>query len=256
MREEKKEKNRYIKKPTFELENDLIKNGYKLIIGIDEAGRGPLAGPVVAAAVIQRNLQSVISNLENKNHPDYEPLNKNYNLIRDSKTLSEKQRENIFNFIQENFFTGIGICDHETIDRMNILEASFLAMKKAVVSLTMEISNEIQSPNVQSAKFDMRNVKHIILVDGNKKIPNFTMKQRAIVGGDKIVKSISAASIIAKVTRDRMMREMHEKYPQYGFDKHKGYGTKFHMEALKKYGPCKIHRKSFEPVKILVKIGK
>ena len=92
-----------------------------------------------------------------------------------------------------------------------------------------------------------------ILVDGNKQIPNFSMEQKAVVGGDKIVKSISAASIIAKVTRDRFMMEMHEKYPQYGFDKHKGYGTKMHMKALEMYGPCEIHRQSFAPVKKAVR---
>lgn len=279
MQKEDNKKSSRPKKPTFELENDLIKKGYELIVGIDEVGRGPLAGPVVAAAVIPRNLQFTAYDLQTSSN-DQKNLSTqisapgSWDLIRDSKTLSEKQREKIFDFIQENFLTGIGICDHETIDRMNILEASFLAMKKAVASLSkkisnfqffppqrdlaeaVEISNEIKNPNIQSVKYNMQNIKHIILVDGNKKIPNFTMEQRAIVGGDKIVKSISAASIIAKVTRDRMMREMHEKYPQYGFDKHKGYGTKLHMEALKKYGPCKIHRKSFEPVRILVKIGK
>jgi ribonuclease HII len=89
-------------------------------------------------------------------------------------------------------------------------------------------------------------------VDGNKKIPNFSMEQKAVIGGDKIVKSISAASIVAKVTRDRIMMEMHEKYPEYAFDKHKGYGTKLHMEMLQKHGPCQIHRKSFDPVKRLL----
>lgn len=249
-----------MEKSTFKLENDLIENGYELIIGIDEAGRGPLAGPVVAGAVILKNSELRAVKYEIRE----------LDLIRDSKTLSEKQREKIFVFIQENFFTGIGICSHETIDRMNILEASFLAMKKAIASLAREISNfqpislegelpisnEIQNSSVQSPRCDMRNIKQIILVDGNKKIPNLSMNQRAIVNGDKFVKSISAASIIAKVTRDRIMKKSHERYPQYGFDKHKGYGTKFHVEALKKYGPCKIHRKSFEPVKILVKIEK
>lgn len=91
-------------------------------------------------------------------------------------------------------------------------------------------------------------LRTVVLVDGNKEIPNFSMEQRVVVGGDKIVKSISAASIIAKVTRDRIMLEMHEKYPQYGFDKHKGYGTKMHMDALEKHGPSEIHRKSFAPV--------
>lgn len=217
---------------TFDLENELLSKGYEFVIGIDEVGRGPLAGPVVACAAVLKSC----GNDENKR----------FSLVRDSKTLSENQRENIFDFIQENFFVGIGLCDHETIDRINILEASFLAMKKAVTELIRNMK--------QGARNEEKRI--MILVDGNKKIPNFSIEQRAIVGGDKIVKSISAASIIAKVTRDRLMKEMHEKYPKYGFDKHKGYGTKFHVEALEKNGPCKIHRKSFEPVKTLVKKGK
>lgn len=216
---------------TFDLENELLNKGYQFVIGIDEVGRGPLAGPVVVSAVILKNKELLSSDL------------KELNFIRDSKTLSEKQRENLFDFIQENFFVGLGLCDHETIDRMNILEASFLAMKKAIAELTKNIKHDTEQ-------------KIIIVVDGNKKIPNLSMEQRAIVGGDKIVKSISAASIIAKVTRDRMMKKFHEKYPEYGFDKHKGYGTKFHVDALLKNGPCQIHRKTFEPVKTLVKRGK
>lgn len=209
-------------KSTFDLENKLYDGGYEFVIGIDEAGRGPLAGPVVACAAVLKNYESGIMNDEN------------FSLIRDSKTLSEKQREKIFDFILENFNVGIGMCDHITIDRINILEASFLAMKKSVANL--------------GAKIKIRDTKHIILIDGNKKIPNLSQEQKAIVNGDKIVKSISAASIIAKVTRDRIMREMHEKYPQFQFDRHKGYGTKLHMQSLEKYGPCEIHRKSFRPV--------
>jgi len=145
--------------------------------------------------------------------------------------LSEKQREELYDFILENFHVGIGICDHKTIDRINILEATFLAMKKAI------------------AQLKLKNAKHIILVDGNKIIPNCSYNQKAIVGGDKLVKSISAASIIAKVTRDRMMCEMHKKYPAYNFAKHKGYGTKQHIKKIREFGACKIHRKSFNPVK-------
>jgi len=229
-------------KSSFDLEKGLLSKGYDFVIGIDEAGRGPLAGPVVACAAILKNYE-LRTCLVGRRVMNYD---KKFDLVRDSKTLSEKQRESIFDFIQENFFVGIGMCGHETIDRMNILEASFLAMKKAVADLIRNKS-KVESRKLKELE------KIIILVDGNKKIPNFSMEQRTIVGGDKIVKSISAASIIAKITRDRIMREMHKKYPEYGFARHKGYGTKFHMEALKKNGLCKIHRKTFEPMKSLLK---
>lgn len=222
---------------TFDLENKLFSDGYDFVIGIDEAGRGPLAGPVVAVATTVRNDKFQILNF--KSNPNDQISNdKNWGLIRDSKMLSEKQRENIFDFIHENFYVGVGICDHNTIDRINILEASFLAMKSALADLKKKIRYQ--------------DVKHIIVVDGNKTIPNLSLEQKAIVGGDKIVKSISAASIIAKVTRDRIMQEMHGKYPEYNFAKHKGYGTKAHFEMLHKHGPCEIHRKTFEPIKSLL----
>ncbi|PJA86572.1 MAG: ribonuclease HII [Candidatus Moranbacteria bacterium CG_4_9_14_3_um_filter_42_9] len=232
-------------KSTFQLENKLSSEGYEIVIGIDEAGRGPLAGPVVACAASLKNLP---------HPPAPSPGGRGwgegqFDLVRDSKTLSEKQREKLYDFICENFHVGIGICDHETIDRINILEASFLAMKKATTSLMRGISNSQllisnQIPNPKS-----QNTRLIVLLDGNKKIPNFSIEQKAIVNGDKYIKSISAASIIAKVTRDRIMLEMHEKYPEYQFDRHKGYGTKLHMDSLQKYGPCAIHRKSFAPVR-------
>lgn len=208
-----------MRRSTFEIEKKLLKSGYRLIIGIDEAGRGPLAGPVVASAVT----------LKKRDSPNADPL---FELIRDSKTLSELQREKLFGFVQEHFFVGIGISDHETIDRLNILEATYLAMKKALTNIGQKIN---------------RSEKCIILVDGQKAIPRLSLEQRAIVGGDSLVKSISAASIIAKVTRDRIMKEMHNRYPQYGFLSHKGYGTKVHRDAIEKYGLSEIHRKSFKP---------
>lgn len=216
-------------KSTFELENRLLDEGYGFVIGVDEAGRGPLAGPVVAATAVIKDMALIGAGDDIKK----------IDLIRDSKTLSHKQREKLFDFIHEHFHIGVGICDHKTIDRINILEATFLAMKSALSDLKLKL------------KYGEK--KHIVVVDGNKKIPNISIYQKAVPSGDKLVKSISAASIIAKVTRDRIMLEMHEKYPQYAFDKHKGYGTKMHMDALKKYGPCAIHRRSFEPVKILLK---
>ncbi|EKE25497.1 MAG: ribonuclease HII [uncultured bacterium] len=216
----------------FILEKDFALQGFTHVIGTDEVGRGPLCGPVLACAAMFKDLSFEIPS----------GMQKEFDLIRDSKKLSEKQREKMFDFINEHFYIGIGLCDHETVDRINILEASFLSMKKALQDLKKKIEKE----NPESYGPDS---KSCVLVDGNKMIPNLTMEQYAVIGGDRISKSISAASIVAKVTRDRMMMEMHEKYPQYGFDKHKGYGTKLHMDALAAHGPCPIHRLSFAPVK-------
>ena len=236
---------------TFEIEKKLLSEGCSFVIGVDEAGRGPLAGPVVAGAVMLRNFpacnvvasagrQFPISNFQTSSNVqisndkilDEERM---WNLIKDSKKLSEKRREEVFDFIHKNFYVGVGICNHETIDRVNILEATFLAMKKAIGELKKQIKNQGE--------------KMIILVDGDKIIPNFSCAQKSIVSGDKLVKSISAASIIAKVTRDRMMDEFDKKYPAYQFAKHKGYGTQIHVAALKLNGPCEIHRRTFAPVR-------
>lgn len=217
-----------ISESTFELEKDCQEQGYGLVIGVDEVGRGPLCGPVVACAAALKNFEIT-------------PDDPRWDLVRDSKKVSEKQREKVFSFIQENFYLGLGLCDHQTIDRINILEASFLAMKKAIQELVRSRNQEL---GVKS-----EDQKTIILVDGNKSIPNLSMEQKAVIGGDKFVKSISAASIAAKITRDRMMKEFALKYPGYGMEKHMGYGTKVHMDALNELGPCEIHRKSFAPVK-------
>ena len=230
---------------TFEIEQEFATQGYDVVIGTDEVGRGPLAGPVVACAVALR---------KSGKNPDDQMLNdKKWDLVRDSKKLSEKQREKVFDFICEQFHVGIGLCSHETIDRINILEASFLAMKKAVQELLRKIPNDQLQMGNQLQMTDQRlqnkNAKYIVLVDGNKVIPNFSHDQQAIIGGDRLVKSISAASIVAKVTRDRMMKRFALEYPGYGFEKHMGYGTKLHMDALNAQGPCEIHRKSFSPVK-------
>jgi ribonuclease HII len=219
---------------TFILEKDFASQGFAYIIGTDEVGRGPLCGPVLACAVMYKD----------NNFEIPENLQKEFDLIRDSKKLSHKQREEIYDFICEHFYIGIGLCNHETIDRINILEASFLSMKKAIQELIKKRKKETGA---------LENPKTIILVDGNKQIPNLSIEQYAVIGGDKFVKSISAASIVAKVTRDRLMAEFAVKYPQYGIEKHMGYGTKMHMDALSKYGPCEIHRKSFAPVKRLSK---
>tara|TARA_B100001123_G_C15263953_1_gene1007690 strand:+ start:916 stop:1851 length:936 start_codon:yes stop_codon:yes gene_type:complete len=181
----------------------------KKIAGVDEAGRGPLAGPVVAAAVIL-----------NDNH--------GINGLRDSKKLSQKNRELLYNEILIKAETiGIGKVDVKTIDRINIKEATFKAMKIALGSLST--------------------IPHKAFIDGyalnNQVIPN-----EGIIGGDDLIDSIKAASIIAKVTRDRLMKEYAVIFPEYGFDKHKGYGTKSHLKALSEYRSTPIHRRSYKPV--------
>lgn len=216
---------------TFEKEREIASRGEFLVVGVDEAGRGPLCGPVVASAVCYKNPSFAIP-LE---------LEKEFSLIRDSKKLSEKQREKMFDFIQEHFFVGVGIVHAETIDRINILEATFLAMRSAISELRRIMNQESGI---------MKERTMYVLVDGNQEIPNLSLKQETAVGGDGIVKSIAAASIIAKVTRDRMIIEYDKQYPQYGLAQHKGYGTKVHMEALRKYGPTPIHRMSFKPVQL------
>ena len=178
----------------------------KKIVGVDEAGRGPLAGSVVAAAVIVKN---------------HEPLSE----INDSKKLSEKKREKLFDIIKENCIVGVGIVDEKEIDKINILNATFKAMREAISNLKEE--------------FDL------ILVDGNHKIRGCELENECIIKGDGKSLSIAAASIIAKVTRDRMMKEEAEKYPEYGFERHKGYGTKLHREKIVEFGACEIHRRSF-----------
>ena len=186
---------------------------YKFIAGVDEAGRGPLVGSVVAAAVILDPLNPI------------EGLN-------DSKKLTEKKRNLLAPEIREKALAwSVVSVDENEIDRINILQASLLAMKRAVESLDQ--------------------VPDMVLVDGNK-CPDITHKVEAIVKGDSKVAAISAASILAKVDRDQQMLELHEQYPQYGFDKHKGYPTKVHMELLNQHGPCPLHRKSFGPVKKLL----
>lgn len=234
---------------TFELEKDFLERGYAFAIGVDEVGRGPLCGPVVACAAALRNNQTIYNHQDPNDQkiPDIKHEIQDaemWDLVRDSKKLSEKQREKVFDFICENFHVGVGLCDHQTIDRINILEASFLAMKKAIQEL-------LRNPEI--SKSYKLTAKSCILVDGNKEIPNLSMEQKAVIGGDKFVKSISAASIVAKVTRDRMMHEFAKKYPGYGMEKHMGYGTKMHLDALNQLGPCEIHRKSFAPVTRLLR---
>lgn len=186
-------------------------SGFVYVAGVDEAGRGPLAGPVVAGAVL---LPEHLHNLAGLN---------------DSKQLSAAKREALFAALLESVdvFCSVGVAVREEIDRLNILRATHLAMARAVAGL------------VPSADF--------CLVDGLP-VKGLPVPHRAIVKGDSLSLSIAAASVLAKVTRDRMMEEADVEYPQYGFAKHKGYGTKAHMEALRKHGPCPLHRRSFAPV--------
>ena len=179
-------------------------------LGVDEVGRGPLAGPVVAAAVMLDRNQPISG-------------------LRDSKRLSAKRREHLATLIQEKALGfAIGAASVAEIDKINILQASLLAMRRAVLQISSPVS--------------------MVYVDGNK-LPVLPYPAIAIVGGDDRVPMISAASIIAKVYRDRLMKKLAEKYPQYGFEKNAGYGTAHHLAALKDNGPCRHHRRSFAPVK-------
>lgn len=181
----------------------------QLIAGVDEAGRGPLAGPVIAAAVI------------------LDPTNPIEGLA-DSKKLTEKQREALFKMIRKRALAwSFARGSVREIEVLNILQASLLAMQRAVMQL--------------------KHIPYTVLVDGNK-CPHLPYPTHAIIGGDGIEPAISAASIVAKVCRDRIMRLMDKKYPVYGFAQHKGYPTEKHIEALNQHGPCRIHRRTFGPV--------
>lgn len=190
----------------FAFDKKISEEGFCRICGVDEAGRGPLAGPVCAAAVVL-------------------PADVVFTGLNDSKKLSVKTRDRLFDEIIEKALDyGVAFVDAEEIDSLNILRATFLAMRDAVGKLT-------EKPD-------------IVLVDGNGD-PGFNPPSRCIIGGDGKSAAIAAASVLAKVSRDRYMAEMAKKYPQYGFDKHKGYGTKLHYERLLTYGPSAIHRRTF-----------
>jgi ribonuclease HII len=196
---------------TLSIEHDLQADGYKIIGGVDEAGRGPLAGPVVAACVI------------------IPEGFKNYKDLKDSKTISPKIRARLKSQLEKEAFIGIGIASEIEIDQINILQATLLAMKRAVKSLK-------KSPDY-------------LLIDGKFPIPSFNIPQTPLIKGESKSASIAAASIIAKETRDEIMAKMHEQYPQYNFKKNKGYPTLEHRQAIEKFGPCKIHRKTFKRVR-------
>lgn len=192
--------------PSYEYEQQYLEKGYKYICGVDEAGRGPLSGPVVAGACIL-------------------PIGLHLDGLNDSKKLSAKKRDALFDMIKENAIAyGIGMASPKEIDELNILNATMLAMHRAI---------------------DAMNIKaDFALVDGNI-VRGFDIPAISIIKGDAISASIAAASILAKVTRDRICEEDAIKYPQYNFSKHKGYSTKEHMDLVRKLGPCEIHRMSF-----------
>lgn len=195
-----------MQKDMWEIEQEYLSNGMNLICGVDEAGRGPLAGPVCAAAVIL---------------PPYLEIPG----LDDSKKLSDKRRRELFPIIKEQAICyGIGFASHEEIDEINILQATYLAMERALTQLSIKPDH--------------------VLIDGNR-AKDFELPITTVVHGDSLSLNIAAASVLAKVTRDDYMLEMAAAYPQYGFDVHKGYGTKAHYAALQEYGPCPIHRMSF-----------
>ena len=200
--------------PDLKRENELRRDGRLVIAGIDEAGRGPLAGPVSAAAVVLPNAFS-------------------HDLLDDSKKLTERKRELLYKELTENndVVWSLAYAEPEEIDEINILKATHAAMARAAKKLSVPAD--------------------YCLIDGLA-VPNFPLDSEGIVKGDGISLSIAAASIIAKVSRDRLMLDYAERYPGYGFDRHKGYGTKAHLEALRELGPCPIHRRSFAPVSQLV----
>ena len=190
----------------WEIENGYFQDGVQYICGVDEAGRGPLAGPVCAAAVIL-------------------PANIEIPGLNDSKKLSDKRRRELMPVIKECALAyGIAFATEEEIDSINILQATFLAMERAISQLSIKPG--------------------LALIDGNRE-KDFDIPVKTVIHGDSLSASIAAASVLAKVTRDDLMMEMAEKYPQYGFDIHKGYGTKAHYDALMQHGPCPIHRTTF-----------
>jgi ribonuclease HII len=195
---------------TYSLERSLRQKGYQLIAGLDEVGRGPLAGPVVAACVILQE------NCDNSSYVD-------------SKTINAKNRSRLYKELKQNGAQiSVGVVSEADIDRLNILQASLLAMKKAI--LTMPVQPDF------------------LLVDGNQPVP-ISIPQQSLVKGESKSASIAAASIVAKVVRDEMMDQYHLQYPEYNFQKNRGYPTLEHRNAIKIYGPCAIHRQSFKCVK-------
>ena len=236
---------------TLKEEKKLWKRGYRCVACVDEVGRGPLAGAVVVCAVTI-NSKHEIRNTKQIPNPKFKIQNLK---LRDSKKLSAKQRNEFYEILTAHSGVrwGIGIVSEKIIDTINIFQATKLAMQKAVKNLEKKLQEQKYSNS-----YDRRNRSTIdfLIVDGNSELRFKNIPCKAIVKGDEKVFSCAAASIIAKVTRDKMMLAYHKKYPQYGFDKHKGYGTRFHFQMLKKFGPSKIHRRSFDPLKSEIQISK
>lgn len=203
-----------MKYPNFREEKKLYNKGYKMVAGIDEAGRGPLAGPVVACALVFTNYDLRITDYKN---------------VKDSKKLSSRNREQIYKRLKNDsgVMWGIGRVSEKVIDRINILEATKLAMKRAV-------------KNLEKKQADI----DFLIIDGNFKI-KYPISQKSIIKADEKVFSVAAASIIAKVFRDKMMINYHKKFPEYYFNKHKGYPTKQHKRVIKQHGSCRLHRQTF-----------
>ena len=250
--------------PTREMEQQLWTEGFGFVLGVDEAGRGPLAGPVVAAAAI---LPRDGTGLPEGIHLD------------DSKKMTEEQREEAYEALgraaRNPASTGVAfatcVVNHEVIDEINILEATMFAMDRAVEQLSAQASGDTGSaPRLGGEGTTILNPGRqlAVLVDGNRLPPQLAttgelfgsgtlpsyvkFHARAVVKGDAKCTAIAAASVVAKVTRDRLMREAAARWPRYGFEQHKGYGTAAHVAAIRKYGPCEIHRRSFEPIKSMV----
>jgi ribonuclease HII len=235
--------------PNLKEEKKLWKKGFKVVVGLDEAGRGALCGPVVAAAaMVNFKIQNAKCKMKIQNL-------KLLREIRDSKKLTSQKRKELYRRIVKCPFIkwGIGKVSEKIIDKINILEATKLAMKRAIKNLNCKLQiadlKKGKRGNKMNDRQKYRQPKKIdfLILDGNFKL-DLPILQKPIVKGDEKVLSCAMASLIAKVTRDRIMEKYAKKFPKYGFEKHKGYGTKFHLRMLKKYGPCKIHRRSFFPI--------
>ncbi|OGE73980.1 MAG: ribonuclease HII [Candidatus Doudnabacteria bacterium RIFCSPLOWO2_02_FULL_42_9] len=213
-----------MKFPTYKYETKKMDEGFRVVAGCDEVGIAPIAGPVVAATVI----------LDATSIGKQRSKSKWWYRVRDSKTVDEKERNELVSFIKDHCIDfGVGVVSHETIDEINIYQASLLAMEKSVSELNT--------------------VPDFLFLDGIHKLTKLSIVQQPVISGDAKILSISAASLVAKVARDKILHEMHEIFPEYGFDKHKGYGTQFHKTALMKHGVTPMHRQTFGFVALCLK---